>query len=153
MASLDDLEKAMTESLERRGILDKIQASLRAQVYSAICAPPNLLPKESKENSIINWLMLEYLQYTGLHLAGSVLNHESGTQQNQFSREEVERALGVSTRGTNSERLPLLYSLVFQHAPSPLSTFEGNSGNGTKDQDHDLTVTTTGEHSTLPSSG
>merc|ERR1719323_1461182 len=112
MSTLDDLKQALVETLENRGVLGKVKAQVRAEIFAALDDEHAPRPELPKENSLINELIREYFEYNGYHHALSVLLPESGhPEERQFDRRFLASELRVQ-EDDRSRSLPLIYALV-----------------------------------------
>jgi len=60
------------ETLETRGVLGQLRARIRAEVFSALDDPTDVVPEISRENMIINELIRDYLEYNHYKYSSSV---------------------------------------------------------------------------------
>jgi len=120
MASIEELKDALAQTLEARGVLGKLKAQVRAEIFTALEDPNEAPPAElSNENLVINELIREYFQYNGYESALSVFLAESGQPSGPgasvldrgFLAQELLRGAPETDA---SGKLPLLYSVVAQ---------------------------------------
>ncbi|GAB1598458.1 lisH domain-containing protein FOPNL-like [Argonauta hians] len=111
MAQVKDLKNAISESLERKGVLNKIRAEIRAEVFHVLDEHSEGKPPLCNENLIINELIMEYLQYNKYNHTCSVLMAEAGQSETRLDREFIRNELDV-TEDAETSTIPLLYSLV-----------------------------------------
>jgi lisH domain-containing protein FOPNL len=78
MASLEELKAVLKDTLDKKGVLSKIKAEIRAEIFTALDSDTVPKPKLSNENMLINELIREYLHYNHYNHALSVFLHESG---------------------------------------------------------------------------
>jgi hypothetical protein len=114
--------QALTTSLERKGVLAKLKAELRAHVFEAVrskdaSADDDANGRRQKHRALpkaklLSALVLEYLEWSGLSSSRSVFAAESGEEKNYEGRDVLAAKLG--TRGTSSER-PLLLAVLESH--------------------------------------
>ena len=57
MSSIEELKTSLKETMIKRGILNKIKAEMRQEIYEALDNDDNPKPKLTRENFIINELM------------------------------------------------------------------------------------------------
>ncbi len=62
----------MEQNLSERGVLSKVEAILRAEMFAALGQGHDALPKASQETRLINELIRDYLHYNGYQHALSV---------------------------------------------------------------------------------
>ena len=115
--SLGDLTNIIQSALEARGVLGKIRAELRANVFSAIheeqhsslsgTKPPALL-HEDGAGQMASQLILELLQHCGLDYSYSVLLPEAGLTEASPDRASLASSLHLDA----SAGEPLLLQLV-----------------------------------------
>ena len=108
--------EAVKDSLQEKGILDKLSGEIRSQVLQILksddsTTDPNVVFKTSSQNFVINELIKEYLDWNGLKNTKDVLVSEAGHPKESLSRSQLEESLNVQT-GSNARKVPLLYSLV-----------------------------------------
>ena len=141
-ATFDELTAALKETLDRRGALRQIRASLRAEAFAALHnAAEQVEDQESydasgrrpplrPENEVINELIRDYLEFNGYLGTASVLEVEAGITGNggggdgggndgdrELSREMIKLELGVtegmkSKKGKATKKIPLLYGII-----------------------------------------
>ena len=56
MSSIEELKTSLKETMIKRGILNKIKAEMRQEIYEALDNDDNPKPKLTRENFIINEL-------------------------------------------------------------------------------------------------
>jgi hypothetical protein len=138
-ATFRSLSEAYRASLQRRGILDKIKAELRAEMYHVLQGDPKLgnaiaarpLSRSSSNAAVqdygrnplppleyymINEMIHEFLCFHGFNHTASVLEVESQMRkEDSLGRDFIQRELDVYERtGYEScvnKSLPLLYCL------------------------------------------
>ena len=112
MTSVEELKNALKETLEQKGVLNKIRGIMRQSIFEAIESEDKAQPKISNENLIINELIKEYLNYNNYLHSLSVFNAETGQPKEGLDRAFIANKLNIIE--TNSSRqLPLLYSIIF----------------------------------------
>ena len=120
-ATFDELTAALKETLDRRGALRQIRASLRAEAFEALRNAAEQVEEEDQEsddasgsayrrpplrpeNAVINELIRDYLEFHGYLGAASVLEVEAGIVSNgdgggnddrELSREMIKLELGL----------------------------------------------------------
>merc|ERR1712093_196543 len=103
---------------DSRGVLGKVKAQVRAEIFSALDDDEAQRPELPKSNVIINELIREYLEYNQYHHTLSVLLPESGHPEERcFDRRFLASELRVQ-EDDRSRGLPLLYALVGGSCPS-----------------------------------
>jgi hypothetical protein len=139
--TFQDLSAAYRTSLQRRGIIDKVRAELRAQMFHILqgeltlasivparpcsgsssnnaiqecCQNPSPLPP--LEYFMINEMVHEFLCFHGFHHTASVLEAEAKMRKDDFlGRDFIEKELDICPSTKLSyleESLPLLYVLT-----------------------------------------
>uniref|UniRef100_A0A1A7Z452 Centrosomal protein 20 n=1 Tax=Iconisemion striatum TaxID=60296 RepID=A0A1A7Z452_9TELE len=111
MATISELKSAVRETLESRGVLGQLKARIRAEVFSALDDQREPRPPLSRENLLINELILEYLEFNKYTYTASVLTAESGQPEVPFDRQFLANELKI-TEDPSSKTVPLLYGLV-----------------------------------------
>ncbi|XP_004225990.1 centrosomal protein 20-like [Ciona intestinalis] len=111
MATVDALKKALVESLETKGVMGKLKAQVRTEVYKAMDDPSVEKPKLSNENLLINELIREYLQFNRYKYSDSVLVAETGQPEVQLDRKFLCKELNVEDT-EETIQIPLLYSVL-----------------------------------------
>ena len=113
MTNVNELKEALKETLEEKGILNNIRASLRATIFEVIETDDKPKPKLSDENLIINELIREYLKYNNYMHSSSVFIAESGQPiEPPFDRNFISKELNI-VEDQSSKKVPLLYSILF----------------------------------------
>ncbi|CAB1116583.1 unnamed protein product [Ectocarpus sp. CCAP 1310/34] len=118
--TIDDLKQALVENLEHRGVLGKLRAKVRAEVFHTLEGPQEgVLPTPlSNENLLINELVRDYLSYNGYSNALGVFMAESGQPiERSLDRGFIRDELGLSERRDSTDHgsarpLPLLYGIT-----------------------------------------
>ncbi|CAI9725903.1 20 isoform X2 [Octopus vulgaris] len=111
MAQVKDLKNAISESLERKGVLNQVKAQIRAEMFHVLDEHSEGKPPICNENLIINELILEYLQYNKYKHTSSVLMAEAGQSETRLDREFIKNELNIA-EDLETSSVPLLYSLV-----------------------------------------
>ena len=138
--NFEELHVALRDSLDQRGVLNTIRATIRAEIFNALedqdAVNVNTAERApSSENHILNELIREYLEYNGYLNTLSVFHPETGqptTPTGRISREILVHELGV-TDGERAKRVPLLYSVLAKLQASASRQGGGNvnsSGGG-----------------------
>ena len=112
MASLEDLKNVLRETLEQKGVMNKIKAEVRAEIFTALDADNTQgKPQLPQENIMINELIREYLEYNQYYNTASVLITETGQpQEPPFDRNYMERRMQIGGGNQPGARqVPLLY--------------------------------------------
>ena len=115
MASLEDLKNVLRETLEQKGVLNKVKAQIRAEIFTALDADNAGKPAIPQENVLINEMIREYLEYNKYYNTLSVMVTESGQPVDPpFDRNYIERRLQINSQPTSSSKpqVPLLYEIV-----------------------------------------
>ncbi|CAM9341399.1 unnamed protein product [Ectocarpus sp. 6 AP-2014] len=116
--TIDDLKQALVENLEHRGVLGKLRAKVRAEVFHTLEGPQEgVLPTPlSNDNLLINELVRDYLSYNGYANALGVFMAESGQPiERSLDRGFIRDELGLSERIVDrggARPLPLLYGIT-----------------------------------------
>ena len=116
MASLEDLEEAVTANLHSRGVIDELKARIRRETLASLSAGQmKITAQPPKEVLILNELIREYLDATGYKQTSAVLGIEAAIPKEQrLNREVIEAYLKIIPPPLAEEaRTPLLYSIVF----------------------------------------
>lgn len=114
MNSIDELKLSLKEEMIKRGILNKIKAEMRQEIYNILDndndneQKPNL----TKENFIINELIKEYFDYNDYNYSSKVFQSETGQIKNELKRDDLAKELNI-IEGENNKNKPLLYSIFF----------------------------------------
>jgi lisH domain-containing protein FOPNL len=112
VAADGDLVMAIEEALKRRGVLNKMKAQMRAEVFHAMQDKIVLTPDKPPDVFLATELIREFLMTFKLHSTLSVFCEEFGQPfEMSTDREFVGGELGVNTFGSN-EKIPLLVLLV-----------------------------------------
>ncbi|XP_021423472.2 centrosomal protein 20 [Oncorhynchus mykiss] len=111
MATITELNCALRESLESRGVLGQLKARIRAEVFSALDDQSEPRPALSHDNLLINELIREYLEFNKYRYTASVLTAESGQPEVPIDRQFMANELKV-VEDPSSRSVPLLYGLL-----------------------------------------
>lgn len=140
-ATFRELCDSYKESLERKGILDRIRAELRAEMYHSLQKDPKVAvtavrpssrsssnaavqrnngrkPNPPLEYFMINEMVQEYLFFHGYNHAASLFEVESQMRREEnLGRDFIQREIGVDAgfihhTGKTSGQVPLLYALT-----------------------------------------
>jgi hypothetical protein len=110
-----ELHAVIMESLKRRGVLGKISANVRAEVFHTLEDKTVPLPDKPTEVFLATELIREYMMSTSLNSSLSVFNEESG-QPNEMrvDREFLGGELGfnIMDESQSAKETPLLILLV-----------------------------------------
>jgi len=113
--TLSDLSEVVKEALSRRGVLNKVRATIRAEIFHALEDKSATVPEKPREVFLASELIREFLQCSSLNSTLSVYNDENGQPADMtVDREFIGGELGVNVQdsiaGTSS--VPLLVLLV-----------------------------------------
>ena len=111
MDSIEELKSSLKETLIKEGILNKIKAEMRQEIYNFIDKDNEPKPNLTKENFIINLLIKEYFDYNNYSFSSSVLVSETGQIKTDFNRDELTKELNI-IESVNNKNKPLLYSIL-----------------------------------------
>ena len=111
MNSIDELKLSLKEEMIKRGILNKIKAEMRQEIYNFIDKDNEPKPNLTKENFIINLLIKEYFDYNNYSFSSNVLVSETGQIKTDFNRDELTKELNI-IESVNNKNKPLLYSIL-----------------------------------------
>jgi lisH domain-containing protein FOPNL len=109
---MEDLKNALKETLQNRGVLGELKASIRAEIFAALDDQEVRRPRLSDENILINEMIREYMEYNNYHHSLSVFLAESGSPAHPaMERVHISRELKIS-EDARSRSVPLLYGIV-----------------------------------------
>ena len=111
MNSNEELKSALKESLINRGILNKIKAQMRQEIFEALDNDESQKPNLTKENLIINELIKEYFIYNGYTFSQKVFQSETGQPKVNFNRDNLTKELNIIEDDINKNK-PILYSIL-----------------------------------------
>ena len=111
MHSIEELKSNLKETLINEGILNKIKAEMRQEIFNFIDNDDNPKPNLTKENIIINELIKEYFKYNNYSFSLNVLESETGQIQKYFNRNELIKELNI-IESENNKNKPILYSIM-----------------------------------------
>ena len=111
MDSIEELKTSLKETLIKEGILNKIKAEMRQEIYNFIDKDNEPKPNLTKENLIINLLIKEYFDYNNYTFSSNVLVSETGQIKTDFDRNELTKELNI-IESVNNKNKPLLYSIL-----------------------------------------
>ena len=92
MATVNDLKEVLKDHLQQSGALDQIRSKLRSEVFKALNEGEeenNQNIAISRENLLMNELILEYLEFNNYNHSASVLMPESGMRNTRLTRDFV----------------------------------------------------------------
>jgi len=112
MATVDELKSALKETLDSRGVLNRVRAQIRSEVFGALNNEDQQPPTPCPENVLINELIREYLAFNEYNFTHSTFVSEVGHTGHPLDRSVLESEVGVATSPTGGPQMPLLYSLV-----------------------------------------
>ncbi|KAL0218476.1 hypothetical protein P9112_004129 [Eukaryota sp. TZLM1-RC] len=104
-----DLKNSIVEALTTNGTLERLKATIRADVFSSI-QEYSQLEHQSLDTLIINSLIAEYLSFNKYDRSLSVFSPESGLKE-PLSRSAISTDLKVHDED-DSLQVPLLYSIL-----------------------------------------
>ena len=92
--------QALTTSLERKGVLSKLKAELRAHVFEAVQQQGDLPEsgrpfREIPQGKLLVGLVTEYLEWAGLDYARRVFVAEAGEEEAYSGRADLAGELGI----------------------------------------------------------
>ena len=111
MNSTEQLKSSLKETLINRGVLNKIKAQMRQEIFNIIDNDKDSKPNLTKENLIINELIKEYFKYNNYNYALNVFQSETGQNKLIFNREDITKELNI-IEGENNKNKPILYSII-----------------------------------------
>lgn len=111
MDSIEELKSSLKETLIKEGILNKIKAEMRQEIYNFIDKDNEPKPNLTKENFIINLLIKEYFDYNNYTFSSNVFVSETGQIKTDFNRDELTKELNI-IESVNNKNKPLLYSIL-----------------------------------------
>jgi len=114
MATYEDLKEVLKESLQAKGVINKVKANIRSEIFKSIDDEDQEKPKLSYENLIVNELIREYLEFNNYKFALSVFLAESNQPNEALDKNFLTKELKVKL-DKDSQKLPLLYGLAFQN--------------------------------------
>ena len=95
MNSTEQLKSSLKETLINRGVLNKIKAQMRQEIFNIIDNDQDSKPNLTKENLIINELIKEYFKYNNYNYALNVFQSETGQNKIIFNREDITKELNI----------------------------------------------------------
>ncbi|KAJ3321541.1 hypothetical protein HDV06_004077 [Boothiomyces sp. JEL0866] len=101
----------MTINLKERGVIDKLESMLRAEMFQSIKSGYDSMPTPSQETRVINELIREYLQFNGYGHTLSVFKTEANLSNQPRDRSSQIEDLGLNDKFYPSG-VPLLYGLA-----------------------------------------
>ena len=103
-SSIDDLRSALRESLQQRGVLGRVRAQLRSEIFHTIDAGADAPPPRADPAAatlVVEELVREYLAFAGYGHALSVFEAESRSAERgaSITRAQIQHELGVRQDG------------------------------------------------------
>ena len=109
MATIEELKDILKETLDERGILQKVRAQIRAEIFNTLNEQVSSKKTLSEENLIINEIFREYLEYNNYHHTKEVFIPETGQPVvPPFRRDYIAKRLKV-VEDPKARDLPLIY--------------------------------------------
>jgi lisH domain-containing protein FOPNL len=111
-AADSDLVFAVDEALKRRGVLGKMKAQMRAEVFHALNDSTVIMPEKPPDIFLASELIREFLMAFNLNNTLTVFCEELGQPpEMNLDRLMIGNELGVNTVGSD-EKIPLLVLLM-----------------------------------------
>eukprot|EP00761_Pharyngomonas_kirbyi_P007392 gb/GECH01007402.1/.p1 GENE.gb/GECH01007402.1/~~gb/GECH01007402.1/.p1 ORF type:complete len:182 (+),score=59.24 gb/GECH01007402.1/:1-546(+) len=112
--SLEELKDVLKDELEKRGVLNKVRARLRAEVFHSLEENDQIQesPPLNETNLIINELVRDYLEWNRYNHANSVFIKESGQPSESLQRKFLASELNVGSIYHEKPDIPLLYGII-----------------------------------------
>ena len=134
--SIEEIKDVLKENLEKRGVLNKIRANLRAEIFRAfedddgasadIASDPDFWlrkqkakPKPSDMQFLINELIIEYLEFNHMNYSKSVFTKESNQPEERLDKKFLAHELNIRKTyeeleddQDENEPIPLLYTIL-----------------------------------------
>ncbi len=118
--SVEQLKDILKLNLEQRGVLSKIKANLRAEIYKAFEEGDdddirNSKPPITGQQLIINELIREYFDWCGYGNALSVFLQESGQPEEALERRFLASELGLQNIRQKEQELYVNYQFSYPY--------------------------------------
>ena len=113
--TLTDLADTVKEALSRRGVLSKVKATIRAEIFHALEDKTVTMPDKPREEYLASELIREFMSLSGLNNSLSVYSEENGQPAEMaVDREFIGGELGVNVQDSmvGTASVPLLVLLV-----------------------------------------
>mmetsp|Transcript_17556 Transcript_17556/g.28844 ORF Transcript_17556/g.28844 Transcript_17556/m.28844 type:complete len:117 (-) Transcript_17556:488-838(-) len=107
MASLEELKKALKETLESKGVLREIKARIRAEIFTALDETDEPRPTLSDENLLINELIREYMEWNKYRHSLSVFLPETGQPNEKLDRKLIANQLRLADDSNSAKAVTL----------------------------------------------
>ena len=139
---MDELKGLISETLESRGVLNKIRAELRRAVWlavneqeeqtnSALIHNKTAALQENEADKLVLELIHEYLEFYELDYTLNVFESEAKFKNVNTSRRKIAENMNLQDNNTNK---PLLYELI-QNRSNNSSASTSNSANSLSSSD------------------
>lgn len=126
--SVAELKDALRETLDRRGVLNTLRASIRSEIFNAMEDHDDSRAPLTEQNLLINELIREYLEFNNYKHSLAVFTPETGLPAEPLRRQFVSKQTGLPAHvGASGQELPLLYALLAPPPPTaaaPLAELE-----------------------------
>ncbi|KAG2373365.1 hypothetical protein C9374_012231 [Naegleria lovaniensis] len=130
--SLEEIKDVLKENLEKRGVLNKIRANLRAEIFKSFeqseCSQSSEeffirkeqnRPRPSEMQFLINELIIEYLEYNHFDYSASVFKKECNQPEERLEHRFLAHELNlrktyeeIEEEEENQETIPLLFKII-----------------------------------------
>ena len=133
--SLEEIKQVLKDNLEKRGVLNKIRANLRAEIFRTFEEQTHIggdeggdvdfwvkkeraRPKSSDMQFLINELIMEYLEFNHYGYSKSVFIKESNQTDERLDKRFLSHELNIHKTYDEMEEdeqdqpIPLLYTIV-----------------------------------------
>ncbi|EFC38614.1 hypothetical protein NAEGRDRAFT_52938 [Naegleria gruberi] len=126
--SLEEIKDILKDNLEKRGVLNKIRANLRAEIFKTFeeqdhdetteywLKKQSSKPKPSDIQFLINELFIEYLEYNNMDYTKSVFLKECNQPQERLDKRFLAHELNIrktyDEMDEDGDSVPLLYSII-----------------------------------------
>jgi lisH domain-containing protein FOPNL len=116
---LSEMQRVLRTKLAQRGVLKKLKAQIRAEMFAAMMNTSSSSKSEDdgrSENFVVNELVREYLSFNGYRQTLSVFTAEASINKTRpFDADFVAQEVGLGDEdGVDSEtrKLPLIYQMI-----------------------------------------
>ncbi|KAI8898372.1 hypothetical protein BC833DRAFT_620376 [Globomyces pollinis-pini] len=114
MSGYNEFKTVIKENLLQRGVISKLEARLRAEIFESLNNGYDSIPAASKPTRIVNELIREYLVFNGYGHSASVFQAEANLSKSVPDRSDLLEDLNINNR-VYDNNVPLLYGLALKN--------------------------------------
>ncbi|KAG8467471.1 hypothetical protein KFE25_000787 [Diacronema lutheri] len=140
-SAADELHEVLRETLEAKGTMSRLRASIRAEVFGALQDEDGHVPRPTNENLLINDMIREYLAFNRYDHTLAVFMPESGQPASAIDRRYLSEQTGLPLQdaiggadGRSLVHVPILYGLLAESHARPVGNVAARVWDGAPGQ-------------------